>query len=251
MLDGEIDLKNKYSSTVRLRTHFPSGAEVECNGVLVSPQLVLTAAHCVCMQHGLSGADTKGEGVFDNSACGQRATVTTVAYLPPRRTGAMRYLTEDYVGNVQVHPEFKLTLSRRGDIVSSHADLAVISLDEPVGNEFAPVPLAESEISILETVTTVGYGYAGPGSSIIERRRSSQSKIVDFIKPGNERVLLGLPVRPLFRHDSGGPCLLREAESGYTLVGISSRGLGHQPTFTSIYPHRTWLLDKVRLATRN
>jgi len=162
--------------------------------------------------------------------------------------GAVRYLTEDYTGTIQVHPEFRIILGKQGDIASSHADLAVILLDAAVPEDLPPVTLAESEVGVNETVITVGYGYAGPGSSTFEKRRFSKSKVVDFIRPEYERVVLEQPELPLFKNDSGGPCL-REAGNEQRLVGVSSRGLGNAATFTSIHFHRAWLREKIRAAT--
>jgi secreted trypsin-like serine protease len=58
------------------------------------------------------------------------------------------------------------------------------------------------------------------------------------------------PGRALYKGDSGGPCF-RTRLGPAELVGISSRALGEEPTFTSIHDYRGWLRAEAQRAARD
>jgi secreted trypsin-like serine protease len=68
-------------------------------------------------------------------------------------------------------------------------------------------------------------------------------------EPGDERSLFHQSQRHECKGDSGGACL-RQTGDGFTLVDISSRGLGQDPAFTDIHPYRAWIFNEVHRATQ-
>jgi hypothetical protein len=153
----------------------------------------------------------------------------------------------DYEGAVRPHPRFELQLNEQGIATIHHADLAVIRLDEPVQKNIPPVRLAEKEAQVGEHLTVVGYGFIEAIGGTDGNRRFSQERVVRFLDPDGARVLFGSPELHPYKGDTGGPCL-RETAQGLELLGISNRGLGEQPTFTSTPHYRNWLVEEIRLA---
>lgn len=250
LLIGEEDATNRYPSTVAVIAHAPSGQPRYrgCAGVLLSPDLVLTAGHCVCRPHPLPRASLEEPVRLDASACATLATVVTYTYEPlPERKGGESWSMK-YSGVVQPHPGFELLLERSGIVESSHANLAVIRLDGHVQSNILPVRLAAHEAQVGEVVTVVGYGYIDALEAMDGKRRFSRERVQRFLDPKGERIEFGPSDRHAYKGDTGGPCL-REGEHGPELLGISSRGLGIEPTFTSISPYRNWLNEQLRLGS--
>jgi hypothetical protein len=178
--------------------------------------------------------------------------VTTLFYDPPRGGSEFMpgYESRTYRGTeVRPHPEFKLLLDEQGRVKGASADLAVILLEEPVGEAFPPIRLADSDTHAGEAFVTAGYTYDRVVGGISGQRRFSRYEIEELMPPGDERALFKQPGRDLYVGDSGGPCL-REDPQGLALIGISSRGLGESPTFTRTYPYRGWLASEFERAAR-
>jgi hypothetical protein len=147
---------------------------------------------------------------------------------------------------VQPHPAFQLLLDKEGQVESSRADLALIFLEAPVAEPYAPLLIAAEDVHAGETFVLVG-GRSDTFQGGISGgdRRFMRYKAVHLMGPEDDRILFEQPQRDLFKGDSGGPCV-REGKAGPVLLGISSRGLGAEPTFTSIHPYRDWLDSALR-----
>jgi hypothetical protein len=249
LLDGELDLENRYASTVRVK---PNASEMlqECSGVFISPHLVLTAAHCVCMPQNARASGNKTMALFDSSTCATAAAVTGVTYLPPLPNEAVSTLNRSHRGVVRPHPSFTLSVDAQGAVESSHADLALIVLGEPATHHFPPVKLADTEAEVSEPVVTVGYGDDESDSGGYDDRRFSKSRVEKPPVSGADFIVLSPPPRPGYQDDSGGPCL-RETGGVQVLVGISRRGLGKEPTCTSTHIYKAWLAEELRRAAQS
>jgi hypothetical protein len=248
-LGGREDVENRYPSAVAVETLDPmkAGVNGQCSGVLMGPRLVLTAGHCVCVQRSDLTPGNKGGVIVDGTACAKTATVTTVAYTPPKKGRGTSSLARSYPGSVRPHPELKILLDAQRRVVSSNADLAVIVLDEPVDSGIPSIELADTDVAAGEFIVMASYGFDEVLGGREGQRRWIRYKVMKHLAAGDGRVQYEQPGRALYKGDSGGPCL-RESGGHAVLVGVSSRGLGEEPTFTSTFAYRDWLRAEIQRA---
>ena len=250
LVAGEPDVENRYPATVKVlaRALGPEGAGPPCSGVLVAPRAVLTAGNCVCRRRAGSAPGGEAQTLIDSTACAKVATITTVAYDPPDPRPGMGLRARRYDGEVRPHPAMRIVLDGQGNVVSSEADLAMIVLEAPVMGDFPPLALAQAEAVGGETLVMVAFGHDGVRGSLNGDRRFRQHAVTRLAGTGG-RVLYEQPMRHLYKGDSGGPCL-RVTRTGSALVGILSRSLGQEPSFTSTFAYRAWLQEELqRVAT--
>ncbi|MFL5350232.1 MAG: trypsin-like serine protease [Hyalangium sp.] len=249
LLIGEEDEANRFPFTVAVYALAPPGQPRYrgCAGVLLTRQLVLTAGQCVCRPHKDGGPGSGETTRIDTSSCAATAAVVTATYEPLENRKGVESWSVEYRGTVRVHPQFELRMDAAGAITGDHADLAVVRLDTPVQPNIEPVRLADGIAQAGERLTVVGHGYIDPTDGLDGRRRFTHDTVSQLLDPDGARVQFGSPELFSYKGDTGGPCL-RETAQGLELLGISNRGSGKPPAFTSTYVYREWLANELHLA---
>jgi hypothetical protein len=247
---GEMDVKNRYASTVMLSLKDPM-ALPDCSGLLLAPRLVLTAGSCVC---GLSTVPPQGGDGGSRAAassCEERILVTAIVYgqvgNPKRKelTTDMQFHT--VAGTVRPHPELELILGKRGGLVGSRADLAVILLDEPMDEEWTEVALARNEVQKGESLIMAGYGHDELVGGCHGVRYFRRNKVLEVRSSKGDRILYEQQGAAAYNGYDGGPCLREEGERR-ELVGVASARAQGELVCTSTTAHRDWLLTELRRA---
>jgi hypothetical protein len=245
LLAGEIDQENLYPSAVMVLMPDREEVGINCSGVAISRRVILTAGHCVCAQRKSGPPEAGGGAIIDTGQCAGTANVVTLVYIartPDGNSGA-RSMTRQ--GVVHPHPELKIVLDEQGRVVSSHADLALVVLKEPV--EVQPVAVTDEEARVDDSVLMVGYGYDEVVDVFGHERRVSVNRVTKILEPGGERIQVEQPGKHRYRMDSGGPCFVKK-RAGPVLVGISSRWLGEGATFVGTHGYRDWLRREIQRA---
>jgi len=189
---------------------------VLCSGTLVSPSVILTAAHCVA-----DGPVAIDAVLFPTPTT--RATYAAVAY--------------------EIHPEFNFP----------DADLAMILLEAPVV-DVTPIALVGQAPRPRTLGTIVGYGQDGTGlvglkeMGVVRLKRCPRRVPALGLRRGALARAICWRARPWQQDtchgDSGGPFLV-----GNTLAGVTSGGdpncSGSLSWDTSVAPFLPWILSRL------
>lgn len=182
-----------------------------CTGVVLAPDAVLTAGHCV--------AGPKALRVHYRGADGTPVLVDVAA-----RT---------------VHPGYDAgaAAGRRRSI-----DLALVRPAEPLPGRFAPVLLSAAEPRVGETLTLAGYGAARPGDA--RSTGTYHSVAVPVIEPyGPSRILVwmqGGRKTGACQGDSGGPVAQPDG-SVLAVTAWIGGGCGGLTQAIRLGPQRDWI----------
>lgn len=250
---GATDTGNRYSSVVALTRE--DDEKPFCSGVLAGPELVLTAAHCVCRTNRVSEA--KNTFARDRSACERRVAVRTALY--GQAAPGTREVSGPYMGDVLPHPDFKIVLKNmefedtsaagRGRkitrlvVTERNADLAFVRLAEAVKGGASYARFHNGVVPTSSSVTVTGFGADKVGANgecqyldirpirrfggdtIIEREDSGKT-----FKIGRDGALSACG-------DSGGGAFFENK-----LIGIlSTAAMGESSTYTDLYYYKKWI----------
>jgi hypothetical protein len=165
-----------------------AGDIVVCNGTLVAPRVVLTAAHCV--------------------AGGALPTVFFGAV--PALDGERRATIDG-----RVHPDF--------DSATLAYDVGLLLLADPAPDGVAPAALAEASLAQADVgapLRLVGFGTTAPGDASPARRREGTT-VIRSLTP--TEIEFGPSPSQTCSGDSGGAAFM--VQGGHErLVGVSSSG---------------------------
>jgi hypothetical protein len=282
--ESHIDTLNRYASTVRVGTAFMvpgQGDKIKtCSGVLIHPQVVLTAGHCVCHERRPIPPEASHVTVIDRLSCARTASVTLTRYPLVRQADRPNSeeeswepmaVEEAHTGTVQVHEDVRIiyeTNEGEGrDTEYSNADLAVIILKKPLPwRQVEPVILSDRPVQLREKVLLVGYGAGELKGGLAGRHRRYGENEVASIKSDGSTFHVGkqVEIEPFYRGDkpevlrrrgsyaaagdSGGPCF-RERRGVLELVGIARSTSGPPvvlSVYTSTYKYLGWLREKIK-----
>jgi V8-like Glu-specific endopeptidase len=193
----------------------PDGTVAGCSGTLVSPSVVLTAAHCVA-----SGPVAIRTVFFPGG--GVRASHDVVAY--------------------DIHPEYS-------PFQLAVADVAVLLLESPVAG-VTPMPLVTKTPRAGKKGTIVGYGQDETGNfglkefGTVKLKRCPRTFAPGGLSAGQlARSLCWRPKKggqDTCHGDSGGPLLVKSA-----VAGVTSGGYPECPGIlswdTNVVPFLSWI----------
>ncbi len=199
------------------------GSGRTCTATLIAPDLVLTAAHCVCPD------DNSREG------CASRATFTLKNVRPVNSPTTRRDIS--IMGSVRLHPKFATDsnwLSNDFAIIHLDQKATDIALVKPI-----PLELPTQRPKLGDNLTIVGFGTGGDACITDPPIPSGKRKVtlpLHEISNGNVTLRIGTSSAGSCLGDSGGPAL----NAAGNIVGVSSTIPGnYDPTdlaYNWIYP---------------
>lgn len=209
-----------YSYPFMVSIQYKSSNRHFCGGALISPQTVITAAHC-----------TKGESA-------NRLKVVLAEHNFKVKEDIEQ---ERDVSEIIIHDDFNYTTLKN--------DVSILHLSTPVDLGFKTelIALPEPNEEISGTTTVIGWGALSFGGSSPDVLNEVDVDIVDFDQCNtnyNGEILPGMlcassPGKDACQGDSGGP-LFKENK----LIGLTSWGKGcAKPNYPGVYTQVSKYID--------
>jgi len=197
--------------TVQRFTVVVAGAKGRCSGVVLAPDIVLTAAHCVRRGERLQVGGNLGGGY---------------------QTGL------GPVAEIVQHP-----LYTPGD--SGSPDLAILKLAKPLPDRFVPAVLNPRSPSIGDDLIVAGYGKSAAGDSAASLvLRMVLLRVSHSIRGWVVLTSVGEDASGAGSGDSGGPVFAYRGM--HSLVGLMVGVSGKQTKAVALSAHYDWIRETVR-----
>jgi hypothetical protein len=228
VIGGDLTPDGLYPATGALIT----GGQPSCTGTLISPTVVLTAAHCV-----------------DPLFIGGEVPGFTLQNDANSATGAAVVAGEA----TRQHPDFDLQ-SNPGPGIGQWYDVGLLILAEPITSvDYAIMPgidEANAGMAAGMDVEIVGYGLTSTTGFAVGVKHHG---LADLVEVGSHELFIAEPGQQQnCNGDSGGPAFV-DIDGEERLVGIVSRSPDENPTCdhggidTRVDPYLPWIHEQVEL----
>jgi len=201
--------------TVQRFTVVVAGAKGRCSGVVLAPDIVLTAAHCVRRGERLRVGGNLGGGYQT---------------LPPSLLSP--------VAEIVQHP-----LYTPRD--SGSPDLAILKLEKPLPDRFIPAVLNPRTPSVGDDLIVAGYGTSAAGdkgASVV--LRMVLQRVSESIRGWVVLTSVGEDAANAGPGDSGGPVFAYRGM--HSLVGLMVGVSGKRTKAVAISAHYDWIRETMR-----
>jgi hypothetical protein len=185
----------------------------------------------------------------DGAVCAGQANAITIHYGKVRSGQKADLQATIYAGTIRPHPDLQLVFDNSGAIVSAHANLAVLLLDEPVEGGIQSATLADTEVMEGEHLVMAGYGYGKHIGGSYGARFYRTNKVVKAQTPSAGRFIYEQQGAYLYNGFDGGPCF-REHGAERWLVGISGAGTEEELPLTSTVFFGAWIKSEIARALK-
>lgn len=222
-VNGAVDTEGNWPGVVVMQIRKPEGIAT-CTGVLIAPNLLLTARHCVSST--------------------QPALVCGASPLAPPVGGDDVLSTNDLVlaDTSPVVRTVRVEVPPEGNDECGFDIAAVILAGEFEGAEIYP-PRLDRDVTTGETFTAVGYGTTGSGGLGTRRVLGEVSVAcvggVDCTIPEVQETEWVATDGAFCRSDSGAPAI----DADGNVIGVISKGINpcSTPILSSTYAFRDWI----------
>jgi V8-like Glu-specific endopeptidase len=210
-----------------------------CTATIISPRVLMTAAHCIQDFDPRTNAKT--------SAFVLPSTSDFIAFF-----GTRVAVDGDWLRATEVipHPDWSPDLTLQGDSDKPPHDIGIVILESEIPGDYQPVSIANHSMPLRENhpVTLVGYG-------VTRTRRNNNTGVLREVQLplktiNSKSQILGVGnfMKGACAGDSGGPMYAKDDNGKWYVIGVTSAGIeilqnciGLDNLYTDARPYKPWI----------